>query len=87
MIQTIKDLLLLRLNVTERVIQFIWISYLATEGITWFSWLWFSFGQVWQQGAFASMSTASHIVQSFAHTAIVYILLKLATKLLVEKSL
>ena len=77
-------MLALRMVPTEKFIRLVWIVYLATEAYNWLSWIWFAYPNIWQQGPEATTVTIARFIQQLAHIAIVYFILQLARKLLVE---
>jgi len=85
MIQSVRDVLALRMAPTEKFIRLVWIVYLVTEVYTWLSWIWYAYPNVWYQGFGSTTATIVRLIQELAYIAIVYFILQLARKLLTEK--
>ena len=84
MIQSVRDVLALRMTPTEKFIRLVWIVYLAVEVYTWLSWIWYAYPNVWHQGLGATTATIVRLIQELAYVTIVYFILQLARKLLTE---
>ena len=84
MLQSIRDILALRIAPTEKFIRLVWIVYLATELYTWLSWTWLASPNIWHQGLEATAVTLARLIQQLVYAAIVYFILQLARKLLTE---
>ncbi len=84
MLQSVRDLLTLRMRATENIIRLVWIVYLVTEVYTWLSWIWYSYPTVLHQGPGSVTATVVQLGQQIAYVAIVYLVLQLAKKFLIE---
>ncbi len=84
MIQSVREILALRMEATEKFIRLVWIVYLATEVYTWLSWIWHAYPNIWHQGLGATAVTIAHLIRQLAYVTIVYFILQLARKLLTE---
>ncbi len=84
MIQSVREILALRMEATEKFIRLVWIVYLATEVYTWLPLVWHAYPNIWHQGLGAITATIVRLIQELAYVTIVYFILQPARKLLTE---
>jgi hypothetical protein len=84
MMQTIKDVLLLRIQLTRRLIVFVWMTFVAMRCLTLWDYLEATYSTTQSLGPWVLLSLAPRLLDTVVITAVVGVFLKVAVDLLSE---
>jgi hypothetical protein len=82
MMQTLKDILLLRIRLTRRLIVYVWIIFVAMRFMTLWGYMQATYSSTGSLGPWVLWSIAPRILDTVVITAVVGVFLKVAADLL-----
>ena len=84
MMQKLKDILLLRIRLTKRLIVFVWLTFVAMRCLTLWGYLEATYSTTRSLAPWVLLSLAPRILDTLVITAVVGVFLKVAADLLSE---